>query len=191
MQSINAPRTVFFPCFLCKSGPCCCADCHKNTKSEELFVTFQDIACPTYTPRASVVSTQQVTHDIPRERIHAACVHFLIFIKGDVNPTVWREGVVGYISPQIFEWCILFFNERFFASKAHASTKQVARFLGHFVASFLATAINTPNFTSLSSKKFELHILAPLSIGKNLQELWNSAILNVVYCTYGCWKLQT
>ena len=47
----------------------------------------------------------------------------------------------------------------FFASKAHVSDEQLAGFLGFFLASFLGMANNTPNFTSTSIMKFELHIL--------------------------------
>ena len=50
----------------------------------------------------------------------------------------------------------------FFASNAPVSTKHLAWFLGLFLASFLVTANNAPNFTATSTKKFELHILAPL-----------------------------
>ena len=50
-----------------------------------------------------------------------------------------------------------------FASKAHVGTEQLVWFLGVCLASFLGTTNNTPYFTVISTKKIELHIVAPLS----------------------------
>ena len=60
-----------------------------------------------------------------------------------------------------------FFSTNFFASKASINIKQIVGFLGFFLASFLGTASNTPNFKANLTKKFKFHILAPLSTWKN------------------------
>ena len=110
----------------------------------------------------------------------------------EVNPIVWREGVVKLsskkLSPQInstfcslFQFCfILFFTLYvFFASKAPISTEVLAG-IGLFLASLLGMANNTTIFTATSTKKFELHILAPLSTWKNCKN-YHSVVLDVEY----------
>ena len=69
----------------------------------------------------------------------------------------------------------------------HRTTCRV--FLGFFLASFLGTSNNTPNFTVTSTKKFELHILTPLSTWKNCKNY--EIQLYLMSCTKGCRKPQT
>ena len=77
--------------------------------------------------------------------------------------------------------CPFIFSIIFFAWKAHVTTEKLGRFLRLFRASFLSIAINTPNFTVTTGKKFRFHILAPLLHLKTLQKQWNFGVLDHVY----------
>ena len=105
------------------------------------------------------------------------------------KPDHVKGGVLWYISPQKYWIVHSFFNYSFFASKAPVSTEQLAGVLKMFLASFLGMAIITPNFTAISTKIFDLHILAPLSPWKNCKNY--ETMLYLMSCTWGCWKLQT
>ena len=65
--------------------------------------------------------------------------------------------------------------------------EQLAGFLRFFLASFLGTVSNTPNFMVTSTKKFELHILASLFTWNICKKLQNSLVLDDVYI--GLWEI--
>ena len=81
----------------------------------------------------------------------------------------------------------IFFN--FCALKAHVSIEQLPESLRLFLALFFSTANNSPNFMATSTKKFKLHILAPLSTWKNCKNF--ETLLYLMSCKWGCHKLQT
>ena len=90
----------------------------------------------------------------------------------DVNPTV-RDGVVGYMSLKKFEPSIIFFNNFFCIESTYhyQTTCMVSRAFSRLVP---LCGHNTPNFMATSTKRFELHILAPLptfKICKNYKTL--------------------
>ena len=68
-----------------------------------------------------------------------------------------------------------------FCIRAPINIEQPVELLGLYLALFLGTASNTPNFTVTSTKEINLHILAPISTWFFLQKLQNFVVLDVVY----------
>ena len=92
-----------------------------------------------------------------------------------------------HVTSKILNRPFFIFNNRFCIKSTcqHWTTCMV---LGLFLASFLGAANNTPTFVATSTKKSELHILAPFSTWKNCKN-YKNVVLDVVYIDLS--KLQT